>query len=111
MQLYHRVTERNGAQADAGRWLPAWVAAGRVHRRSRSPARRGRSPILPAASWWGRLWADRVRHSSFATQAKEYGLSDEAELADIADAFESWAIAPDAVFVVVHVEVLARTPA
>ena len=27
MQLYHRITERNGAQADAGRWLPAWVAA------------------------------------------------------------------------------------
>ncbi len=64
-----------------------------------------------AASWWGQLWADRVRHSSFATQAKEYGLSDDAELADIADAFESWAAEPDGVFVVVHVEVLARTPA
>jgi hypothetical protein len=51
-----------------------------------------------------------VLHSSFATQAKEYGLTDEARLADIADAFESWASEPDGVFVVVHVEVLARTP-
>ena len=49
-------------------------------------------------------------HSAFATQAKEYGLSDDAELADIADAFESWAAAPDGVFVVVHVEVLAHAP-
>ena len=38
------------------------------------------------------------------------GSADEAQLADIADAFESWAAAPDGVFVVVHVEVLARTP-
>ena len=49
-------------------------------------------------------------HSSFATQAKGYGLADEGRLADIADAFESWASEPDGVFVVVHIEVLARTP-
>ena len=46
--------------------------------------------------WWGRLWADRVRQSSFATQAKEYGFSDEAELDDIAEAFEAWVDAPNA---------------
>jgi hypothetical protein len=61
--------------------------------------------------WWGRLWADRVRFSSFAAHAKDYGLSDEAELEDIAAAFESWATAPEGVFVVVHVEVLAHAPA
>ena len=58
---------------------------------SRCPARRGRSPIPPTASWWGELWADRVVSSSFATQAKEYGLSDDAELDDLAAAFETWA--------------------
>jgi ubiquinone/menaquinone biosynthesis C-methylase UbiE len=109
MQLYHRITERNGAQADAGRWLPAWVgAAGFVDLRVSSSTWTFAEPA--GRSWWGRLWADRVRYSSFATQAKEYGLCDDAHLADIADAFESWASAPDGVFVVVHVEVLARTP-
>ena len=44
------------------------------------------------------------------TQAKEHGLSDDAELDDIADAFEQWAAEPDGVFVVVHVEVLAHAP-
>ena len=85
MQLYHRLTERNGAQADAGRWLPAWVAAaGFTDARVSSSTWTFADPA--DRSWWGQLWADRVRHSSFATQAKEYGLSDEAELDDIADA-------------------------
>jgi hypothetical protein len=52
-----------------------------------------------------------VRRSSFATQAKEYGLSDDADLDELAAAFESWALAPNGVFIVVHVEVLARAPA
>jgi ubiquinone/menaquinone biosynthesis C-methylase UbiE len=109
MQLYHRITEHNGAQADAGRWLPTWVLAAGFTDITVSSS----TWTFAAAadrSWWGRLWADRVRFSSFASQAKEYGFSDEAELEEIAAAFESWATAPDGVFVVVHVEVLARTP-
>ncbi len=109
MHLYHRLTERNGAQANAGRWLPAWVRAAGFTELQRLQldvdVRRS-----AGREWWGQLWADRVQHSSFATQAKEHGFADEAQLADIADAFESWAAAPDGVFVVVHVEVLARTP-
>ena len=109
MQLYHRVTERNGAQADAGRWLPAWVsAAGFTDLQVSSSTWTFADPA--SRSWWGELWADRILHSSLATQAKEYGLADEAGLADIADAFETWASEPDGVFVIVHVEVLARTP-
>jgi ubiquinone/menaquinone biosynthesis C-methylase UbiE len=108
MQLYHRVTEHNGAQADAGRWLPSWVrAAGFTDLQVSSSTWTFADPA--SRGWWGQLWADRVRHSSFANQAKEYGLADANRLADIADAFESWASAPDGVFVVVHVEVLART--
>jgi SAM-dependent methyltransferase len=109
MQLYHRLTERNGAQADAGRWLPTWVLAAGFTGLTVSSST---WTFADAADrdWWGRLWADRVRFSSYATQAKEYGLSDDAELEDIAAAFESWATAPEGVFVVVHVEVLARSP-
>ena len=58
--------------------------------------------------WWGGLWADRVRYSRFAEQAVAYGLSDTDELESIAQAFLSWAASPDGVFIVPHVEILAR---
>ena len=61
-----------------------------------------------ARQWWGGLWADRVRYSRFAQQAVEYGLSDSEELQALADAFLRWAASPDAVFVITHVEILAR---
>ena len=58
-------------------------------------------------TWWGGLWAERVEQSSFAAQAVEYGLTDGAELQAIATAWREWARQPDAMFVVVHCEVLA----
>ena len=109
LALYHEITSRNGAEADAGRFLPAWVR------------RAGFDDIVTTSStwtfadptsreWWGGSWADRVTTSAFADQAVEYGLSDLAELADLAAGFRDWAADPDAVFVVPHVEVLGRRP-
>jgi hypothetical protein len=49
-----------------------------------------------------------VRFSAFAKQAVAYGLSSETELQDLSDAFRRWAGEPDAIFVIPHVEVLAR---
>jgi hypothetical protein len=46
--------------------------------------------------------------SAFAEQAVSYGLSDRDELASIADGWRDWIDQPDGVFIVVHVEVLAR---
>ena len=59
-------------------------------------------------AWWGELWADRIRYSRIGEQALEYGLSEAEELEAIAAAFLRWAAAPDAVFVVTHVEILAE---
>lgn len=109
MRLYHDITGRNGAQADAGRWLPAWVgAAGFVDVRVSSSTWTFAAPADRA--WWGALWADRLRLSSIADQARDYGLSDDAELEELAAGFEAWAEQPDGLFVVPHVEVLARAP-
>jgi ubiquinone/menaquinone biosynthesis C-methylase UbiE len=105
--LYHELTRANGAEADAGRRLKAWVRLA------------GFADLAVSSStwtyatdeerlWWGGLWADRVRESEFAHQCLEDALSNEAELAAIAGAFERWAGDPDGVFVVVHGEVLAR---
>ncbi|MGH3732126.1 MAG: methyltransferase domain-containing protein [Acidimicrobiales bacterium] len=107
MALYHELTARNGAEADAGRNLKAWTRAA------------GFNSVVETSSnwtfhsdeeraWWGGLWADRVRESDFASQGLEYGLTDQQELATIAEAFARWSEDPDGVFLAVNGEVLAR---
>jgi SAM-dependent methyltransferase len=109
LDLYHQVVAVNGAEADAGRHLPAWVrAAGFGDLVTTSSTWTFADP--EARAWWGGLWADRVSDpgSSLASQALEHGLSTPDELADLATAFRDWSEQQDGVFVVLHVEVLAR---
>jgi SAM-dependent methyltransferase len=109
LALYHEVTGRNGAEADAGRFLLGWVQrAGYDVEAASSSTWTFATPADRA--WWGGLWAERVRSSAFAGQAVAYGLSDEAELATLADAWRAWAGAEDGWFAVLHGEVLARAP-
>ena len=106
LELYHQVTARNGAQADAGRHLGAWVrVAGFADIEISTSTWTFADP--DSRSWWGELWADRVQQSAFAAQAVEYELADNAELAAIADGWRAWAADPYAFFCVLHAEVLA----
>jgi hypothetical protein len=106
-ELYHAITRHNGAEADAGRFLMGWVqqagfsdvVAGSSTWTFADPERR---------AWWGGLWADRIEQSAMAKQAVEYGLSDPAELAVMANAWRRWAEQPDGYFAVLHAEVLAH---
>lgn len=107
LALYHQVTARNGAEADAGRRLMSWVREAGF-RRLRVTSSTWTFADPGARAWWGGLWADRVQLSSFAEQAVAYGLSDAPELASIADAWRRWSVDPGAMFVVLGVEVLAR---
>ncbi len=106
-ELYLAVTERNGHDARIGPRLPA-----HAHEAGFSDVTVSSSTWTyadpEARAWWGGLWADRVRYSRFAEQALGYGLSDADELEGLAAAFLRWAASPDAVFVVTHVEILAR---
>jgi len=107
MELYHAVTARNGAEADAGRLLPGWArAAGFTEIEVSASTWTFADP--PSRAWWGSLWADRVRLSAFAEQAVAYGFASPAELEAIAAAWRRWSERDDAVFVTTHVEVLAR---
>ena len=106
LELYHQVTARNGAEADAGRRLLSWVrAAGFTDAEATSSTWTFADD--DSRAWWGSLWADRVRHSAFAGQVVDERLSDTVELDAIAEAWHRWSGHPDAVFVVVHGEVLA----
>jgi ubiquinone/menaquinone biosynthesis C-methylase UbiE len=109
LELYHQVTARNGAEADAGSYLLGWVqAAGFTDIKASSSTWTFADP--DSRAWWGGLWADRVRLSAFADQAVDYGLSGRNELASIADAWQRWASHPDGFFAVLHGEVLSHRP-
>jgi len=105
--LYHRITARNGAQANAGRYLLGWVRqAGFVDPVATSST--WTFADQDSRGWWGESWAERVEHSAFAEHALAYGLADRAELARIAAGWRRWATSPDGFFAAVHAEVLAR---
>ena len=105
-ELYHQVTERNRADADAGRHLEGWVReAGFADVRASASTWTFDQPDTRA--WWGDLWADRVQQSAFATQAVQYGFADEHELAELADAWRAWAADPASTLTIPHTEVLA----
>jgi len=105
--LYHDLTRHNSAEADAGRHLAAWVRAAGFHDLEVSSST-WTFHTEEERTWWGGLWAERIIQSEFARQALEYGLSTESELHEIADAFLRWSRDEDGVFVLLHVEVLAR---
>ncbi len=107
LELYLAVTERNGHDARIGPRL-----LGHAHAAGFTDVTVSSSTWTYAdewsRSWWGGLWAERVRASRFAEQALSYGMSDRSELEAIAAAFEHWASSDDGVFVIPHVEILAR---
>lgn len=109
-EVYRSVCRANGADPDMGRALPSAVrAAGFADLRVSSSTWTFASDA--DRRWWCDLWADRTVGSSFAEQAVAYGLSEPAELAGLSRGWRDWAGRPDAVFVVLHVEVLGRRPA
>lgn len=107
LELYHQLTERNRAEADAGRRLGGWVrAAGFADVTVTSSTWTFAEP--ESRAWWGGMWADRVLQSAFRDQVVGYGLSDDAELAELSAAWRAWAAEPDGFFAVLHGEVLAH---
>jgi len=107
LDLYHRLTRHNGAQADAGRMLKGWVlAAGFDDLTVTSSTWTYESDDERA--WWGGLWSDRLLYSDIAEQSVEVGLATTTELREMADAFLWWSEQHDGVFIVPHGEVLAR---
>lgn len=109
MEVYRQITRRNGAEANAGRYLPGWVqAAGFADVTVTSST--WTFADAESRAWWGAMWADRVRLSSFADQALAYELATRDELDTLADAWIQWAGKPDGIFAGLSVEVIARRP-
>jgi ubiquinone/menaquinone biosynthesis C-methylase UbiE len=106
LSLYHEIARANGGEPDAGRHLLAWVRQA------------GFSEVRPTASawcfatpedraWWGGLWADRITTSAIAAQALRERRASAEELADLADAWRTWAAAEDGWLAILHSEMIA----
>lgn len=108
LAIYLAVTRRNGAEANAGRHLLAWAHAAGLDDVSYGTSTWTFS-TPDERRWWGDLWAERTVASDLAAQAVAYGIATEPELAEVAAAWQAWATSPDALFVVLHGEIVART--
>ena len=110
LEIYLAVTRRNEAEANAGRHLLRWARAAGL-----SDITYTTSTWTFASSgdraWWSDLWAERIVASTLAEQAVAYGVATEAELEDVAAGWRAWGEQEDAVFVVLHGELLAAPPA
>lgn len=107
MELYQQVARSNNAEPDAGRMLRSWAreagfSGADVTADTWCFADRS------SVDWWGSLWADRTRFSSFADQARERGFATEATQNAIAEGWRSWMIEPDAYFIVPNTQLICR---
>lgn len=107
LSIYRAVLMRNGGSPDGGRMLPRWARSAGLHVVDYTTSTWTFATPTDRA-WWGGLWAERVTRSRFADQAVAYGLADPIELSEIAQAWRTWALTPDAVFAMLHGELLAR---
>ncbi len=108
--LYQAVTSRNGADANAGRHLRRWARLAGLDDVAYTTSTWTFSEPADRA-WWSETWAERIVASSLASQAVEYGLATVGDLDDVAAGWRAWALDQDAVFTVVHGEIVARVPA
>jgi ubiquinone/menaquinone biosynthesis C-methylase UbiE len=109
-EIYTAVSDRNGTNGDAGRWLYRWALDAGFDDVTYSTSTWTFATPGDRA-WWGDLWADRTVASSLADQAVEYGVATRAELEEVAGGFRDWAGRPDGTFVLLHGEIVARAGA
>jgi ubiquinone/menaquinone biosynthesis C-methylase UbiE len=104
--IYQAVTTMNGAEADAGRHLKRWARLAGLSDVTYTTSTWTFSAPEDRA-WWSETWAERIVASDLATQVLDYGLATRHDLADVADGWRAWAADDDAVFTVVHGEIVA----
>jgi SAM-dependent methyltransferase len=107
LEIYLAVTARNGADANAGRWLARWAQQAGFDEVAYT-ASRWTFATPSDVSWWAELWAERTVGSSFARQAVDYGIATTDELATVATGWRTWAAEAGGAFVVPHGEVIAQ---
>ncbi|MGA0275618.1 MAG: methyltransferase domain-containing protein [Dehalococcoidia bacterium] len=107
LRVYSEVARRNGGEPDAGRFLKGWFLDARFADTQTTTSTWTFSDEA-GLKWWGEQWADRIKTSSIATSAIEYGIADESDLERISQAWLRWMNEPGAFFVFTQTEVIGR---
>ncbi|MEN8113026.1 MAG: methyltransferase domain-containing protein [Actinomycetota bacterium] len=108
-ELYRAVATGNGAEPNAGQYLEEWAHVAGLDEVAASTSMWWFSST-DERSWWGSLWADRIRDSALGEQALERGLASRSELDDLAQAWLDWGDQPDGWYTVTHGEIIAIVP-
>jgi ubiquinone/menaquinone biosynthesis C-methylase UbiE len=103
---YRAIAHGNLAEPDAGRRLREWANAAALQDVTIS-ASTWTYADQESCTWWGNSQADRISGEAFSHQASEFGLV-ASDIAAMADGWREWGSHPDAWFVIVHGELLAR---
>lgn len=106
LDLYLALAREAGGEPDAGRWYPAWAAAAGLDD-VRITSSNWCYTTAEDRSWWAGMWAERVVASTFAQRASAAGVTIE-ELQRLSDGWREWAGAETGLFLIPHVELLAR---
>ena len=107
LRIYSEVARRNGGEPDAGRFLKGWfVDAGFADIQTTTSTWTFSDEA--GLKWWGEQWADRIKTSSIATSAIEYGIAGETDLERISQAWLEWKNQAGAFFVFTQTEVIGR---
>jgi SAM-dependent methyltransferase len=107
LEMFRTVARANGGEPDAGRRVARWAREA------------GCDDLVASAStwcyanaedraWWSETWAQRTVQPPLGDRAVELGIATRQELDDCAQAWRQWGADPDAWFVTVHGEVIAR---
>lgn len=104
-RTYRAAAHANGAEPDAGRRIRAWAQSAGLDADVTTSTWTYATP--EATRWWGEGQAARYGGPVFAKQAMALGASP-ADVDRIADGWRAWGEHPDAWFVILHGELLAR---
>ncbi|KAK7063674.1 class I SAM-dependent methyltransferase [Favolaschia claudopus] len=113
ISLWHtthmNVGRKNGGEPDSGRRLLSYaLEAGIPRQQITATASTWCYSAAEDVAWWSSTWADRVRLSTFASSALEYGFATEENLEEMSSAWKTWGEQPDAWFALLHGEILCR---
>lgn len=108
LSLYQKIAKANGAEPNAGRYLPSWARDAGFASEDVQFSWSVWNYQEEAGKAFGASWVDRAVHSSYATGAKQHGLASDEEIQEISKAWDEWSKTDDRFIVIPSGEILCR---